>query len=186
MPASERMAAWNRWYDTMPAEWRFQFVLWPLLGVGTVNMFLTVATGFPFALLVLLSIIFIAAVRVPYVVGWVGAPTHVDTGPTFQIQGANWLIGLNQWYEALSESRRFWIYPTVLLIGGAINMLLTIHFGFPFGLLFLLVLLALVVVRAPYTAGWLRPSTPTPPTEPVAPPVTHDQPPPADEPSINP
>ena len=45
---------------------------------------------------------------------------------------------------------------------GIINMLLTIGNGFPFGLLFLLAILALVAVRGPYAAGWL-----VPPAEPM-------------------
>ena len=65
-----------------------------------------------------------------------------------------WVLNLNRWYDALPESRRLWVFPAVLLIGGATNMKLTIAFGFPFGLLFLLTLLLLVAVRAPYTAGW--------------------------------
>jgi hypothetical protein len=144
MSVAERMAIWNRWYDTVPGEWRFQFVLWSLLILGTLNMMLTVATGFPFALLVLLGIIVIAAIRVPYVCGWVAGPTSVYTSPRFQVEGADWLIDLNHRYEALPESRRLWVYPAVLLIAGAINMMLTIRYGFPFGLLFLVALLALV------------------------------------------
>jgi hypothetical protein len=173
MSAAERMTAWNRWYDTVPTEWRFQFILWSLLALGTINMFLTVATGFPFALLVLLGILFIAVVRVPYVFGWMG-PSAGEAAPTFQIQNANWLIDINHRYDALPESRRLWVYPAVLLIAGAVNMMLTIRFGFPFGLLFLLALLALVVIRAPFTAGWLR-ATPLPAPQDQAF-VTHEQP----------
>jgi hypothetical protein len=176
MSAAERMTAWNRWYDTVPAEWRFQLILWSLLAVGTVNMFLTVATGFPFALLVLLGIVFITAVRVPYSLGWVGHATIADTAPTFQINNANWLIDLNHRYDALPESRRLWVYPAVLLIAGAVNMLLTIRLGFPFGLLFLLALLALIVFRAPFAAGWLRaPELASLPEQTTAP-VTHEHP----------
>jgi hypothetical protein len=149
---------WNRWYDTVPGEWRFQYVVWSLLVLGALNMALTVAIRFPFALLVLLGIIVITAIRVPYVLGWVTSPTGIDADWNFQIEGAGWLIALNRRYETLPESRRIWVYPTVLLIAGAINMMLTIRFGFPFGLLFLVALLALVMLRAPYTAGWLRSS----------------------------
>ncbi len=160
MSVAERVAKWNRWYDTVPGEWRFQFVLWSLLVLGTLNMMLTVATGFPFALLVLLGIAVIAGIRVPYVFGWVAETTSVDTGSSVQIEGAAWLIDLNHRYEELPEARRLWVYPTVLLIAGTINMMLTIRYGFPFGLLFLVALLALVALRAPYTAGWLKSSAP--------------------------
>jgi hypothetical protein len=158
MSVAERVAMWNRWYDTVPGEWRFQYVVWSLLVLGTLNMALTVAIRFPFALLVLLGIIVITAIRVPYVLGWVTSPTGVDADLNFQIEGAGWLVALNHRYDALPESRRIWVYPAVLLIAGAINMMLTIRYGFPFGLLFLVALLALVILRAPYTAGWLRSS----------------------------
>jgi hypothetical protein len=160
MSVAERVAMWNRWYDTVPEEWRFQFVIWSLLALGTLNMALTVAIGFPFALLVLLGIIVITSIRVPYVLGWVASPTGEDAESSFQIAGAGWLIDLNRRYEALAESRRIWVYPAVLLIAGAINMMLTIRYGFPFGLLFLAALLALVILRAPYSAGWLRSAEP--------------------------
>jgi hypothetical protein len=158
MSIAERVAMWNRWYDTVPGEWRFQYVIWSLLVLGTINMALTVAIRFPFALLVLLGIIVITAIRVPYVLGWVNPPTGVDANWNFRIDGAAWLTDLNHRYESLPESRRFWVYPMVLLIAGAINMMLTIRYGFPFGLLFLVALLALVILRAPYSAGWLRSS----------------------------
>jgi hypothetical protein len=181
MSFAERATTWNRWYDNAPAEWRFQFVLWSLIALGTLNMMLTLAIGFPFALLVLLGIIVIAAVRVPYVLGLAAEPSGLDTGSRFQIDGADWLIDLNHRYDALPETRRIWVFPAVLLIAGAINMMLTIRHAFPFGLLFLLGLLVLVLFRAPYAAGYLRPAKPVGPPEPEPefPPVAYetDQPP---------
>ena len=171
MSFAERATAWNRRYNNAPAEWRFQFVLWSLMAVGTLNMLLTVSTGFPFGLLVLLGIAFIAAVRVPYVMGMTAEPAHLEPGTKFQIDGADWLIDLNHRYEALPETRRFWVFPAVLLIAGAINMMLTIRHAFPFGLLFLLALLALVLFRAPYAAGYLRAAEPVRPAAPDADPV---------------
>src|SRR5271154_1699015 len=92
---------WNRWYDTVPGEWRFQYVIWSLLALGTLNMALTVAIRFPFALLVLLGIIVITAIRVPYVLGWVTSPKGVNADWNFQIEGVGWLTDLNHRYEAL-------------------------------------------------------------------------------------
>jgi hypothetical protein len=106
---------------------------------------------------VLLGIIAFAAIRVPYNLGWLAPATDAAPDPHFEIVGADWLLDLNHRYEAMPDTRRFWVYPAVLLIAGGINMLLTIGSGFPFGLLFLLALLALVCIRAPYTAGWLKP-----------------------------
>ena len=63
MSVAERVAMWNCWYDAVPGEWRFQATLiWSLLVLGTINMALTVAVRFPFALLVLLGIIVITAI----------------------------------------------------------------------------------------------------------------------------
>ena len=181
MTLGDRVASWNRQYKRIPEQWRFQFVLWPLLAVGMVNMMLTVAAGFPFALLVLLAVLCLAAIRVPYLLGWVAAPELPESDQGFQIPASDRLIDLNLRYEAMPESRRIWVYPAVLLIGGAINMMLTIAFGFPFGLLFLLTLLALIAVRAPYTAGWLKPQveagpagTPTAPNHDAPAAVTED------------
>jgi hypothetical protein len=160
MSFAERVMGWNRRYDALPEDWRFQVVLWSLLALGAINMLLTVTTRFPFALLVILGIIAMAVIRVPYALGWIAAHEEVAPNHRFQIP-AGGLIELNRRYEAIPEQRRFWVYPTVLLIGGAVNMMLTIAYGFPFGLLFLLTLLALIAVRAPYAAGWLTaPATP--------------------------
>jgi len=108
------------------------------------------------------------------VFGWISPADRAVAGhnepATFQIEGAHWVVDLNRRYDAMPESRRFWVFPAVLVIAGAVNMLLTIGNGFPFGLLFLLALLALVAIRAPYAAGWFKPAaTLGTGTEPVAP-----------------
>src|ERR1700710_1673966 len=154
MTAAGRLTRWNLWYDELPEAWRFQFILWPLLALGAINLLLTIAMRFPFALLIVLGILFYAAVRVPFVLGWIGPDAEdVATRPRFQIHGAPWVLDLNERYDAMPELRRIWVYPAILLVAGAINMILTIFHRFPFGLLFLLVLLALVAIRAPYAAG---------------------------------
>jgi hypothetical protein len=160
MMFTKRVARWNRFYDNAPADWRFQFVVWVLLGVGAINMILTVVAGFPFALLLVLGIVVIAVIRLPYSLGWVKPSEEAVADTSIRIESPGWLIDLNRRYDALPEWRRFLVYPAVLLIGGAINMILTIAYGFPFGLLFLLTLLALILLRAPYTAGWLQVATP--------------------------
>ena len=164
MTFAERLSDWNRWYDGLPQDWRFQLILWPLIALGLVNMLLSLSIGFPFGLLVLLGILFVASVRVPYILGWIMPAHALPSGagaPRLAIggAGADWIAGLNERYEAVPEMRRFWIFPAILLIAGAVNMQLTISYGWSFGLLFLLVLLALVVVRAPYVHGLRRPSS---------------------------
>jgi hypothetical protein len=165
------MLSWNKWYDGLPREWRFQFVLWPIIVVGAINMLLTFTTRFPFGLLLLFGIVVVALIRVPYIVANLpraeGAPAVEPETPRYQIEGWDWVIDLNKQYDAMPEWRRFWVFPAVLAIVGAINMLLTIGKGFPFGLLFLIAMLAMVLVRAPYAAGWLKPSAVPVESEPV-------------------
>jgi len=163
MTVAERLYRWNRWYDGLPQEWRFHFILWPLIALGAVNMMLSLSIRFPFGLLVLIGVLCVAAVRVPYTLGWITPAEALPTGEpgTQKLEiggaGADWLVGLNRRYEAMPEERRFWVFPAILAIAGAVNMLLTINNGFPFGLIFLIVLLAVIVMRAPYAYGWLRP-----------------------------
>jgi len=162
MTVAERLFGWNRWYDGLPQEWRFQLVLWPIIVLGAVNMLLSLSTGFPFGLLVLLGVLFVAAVRVPCIAGWITPAQALPSGepgaPRLAIggAGADWIAGLNERYEAVPERGRFFIFPAILLIAGAINMELTIQQKWPFGLIFLLALLAVIVVRAPYVHGMLK------------------------------
>jgi hypothetical protein len=160
---ADRVHRWNCWYDRLPPEWRFQVVLWPLVAIGAINMALTVAHWFPFGLLVLIGILVFAAMRASYVLGWIvpaEGPRSAEAGDLrLEIAGADWLVDLNRRYDAMPEPRRFWVFPLILLVAGALNMLLTIWVGFPFGLIFLLALVAVVAVRAPYTVGLLKSSS---------------------------
>jgi hypothetical protein len=174
MTLAERLYRWNGWYVDLPTEWRFQIVLWPLVALGAINMALTIAIGFPFGLLVLLGILFYAAVRVPAVLGWIVPTVELRSGEAaerrLEIPGTDWLVDLNRRYDAMPELRRLWVFPVILLVAGTVNMLLTIWAGFPFGLLFLLALVFLVALRAPYAGGLLR----SPPSlEPLAPGVEY-------------
>ncbi len=165
MTFTERLHRWNQWYDGLPQEWRFQVILWPLIALGACNMLLSFSNRFPFGLLVLLGMLCVAAIRVPYVLGWIAdAEAPASGGPgTRRLEiggaGADWLVGLNRRYEAMPEERRFWVFPAILVIAGAFNMQLTINKGYPFGLIFLIVLLAIIVMRAPYAHGLLRSSS---------------------------
>jgi hypothetical protein len=160
MKNTEWLVRWNDWYDRAPADWRFLMVLSPLLALGAINLLLTISSGFPFALLLLLGILFVAAVRVPYSRGWLASadhkPTTTPAATPLQIDPGHWVIDLNHRYEALPEAQRFWVYPAILVVAGLINMMLTIGVGFPFGLLVLVVLLALVAVRAPFVVGLFK------------------------------
>ncbi len=151
----------NRWYDGLPEAWRFQVVLLPLLVLGAINMALTVALHFPFGLLVMLAVLALVIIRAPYVLGWIESGPVVapaePAGPKPSIAAWPWVYDLNLWYDGLPDTRQPWVFVVVLVVAGALNMLLTIHAGFPFGLLFLLALLAIIAIRAPYEAGWLTP-----------------------------
>ncbi len=158
---AERLQRWNTWYERTPEPWRFQLIVWALVVVGALNMLLTIAVGFPFALLVGLAIAAIAAVRVPYVLGWIkadGEPSAAGTGggTRLEIEPPSWVLQVNRWYDGLDELQRGLVVVAALVIPGAINMLLTFAGVVPFGLLFLLALLALIAIRAPYAAGWFK------------------------------
>jgi uncharacterized protein (DUF58 family) len=157
MSYAERVQHWNRLYDQAPEDLRFNVVVGAVVLIGAINMWLTVAIGFPFALLVLLAIAAITAVRLPHAMGWVQPHPEQPGRAQMRIEGADSLYRWNLWYDGLSEPQRAAVLLVILLGAGIINMLLTIGNGFPFGLLFLLAILALVVVRGPYAAGWLVP-----------------------------
>src|SRR3954447_9653228 len=74
-----RIKAWNEYYDSLPADWRFQMVLWPIVGLFVVNMLLTIASGFPFGLLPLLGVGAVAYARVTH---------HYMTAAEAQADGA--------------------------------------------------------------------------------------------------
>lgn len=155
----ERLIAMNHWYDRLPQEWRFHFLLWPLMFIGALNMLLTLSLRFPFGLLLLFGIVATVAVRLPYVLGFLGprpaVPEDRNNAPPIVIRGDGYIGYLNRRYDALPEHQRFWVLPVILLTAGAINMLLSFQQLFPFGLLFLLVVLALMVIRFPYIWGWV-------------------------------
>ena len=159
MTYADRLYRWNRLYDEAPGEWRFQIIFWFIITVGAINMTLTIADGFPFGLLVLLGVIWLASIRVPYALGWVkhDRPVASEGGARMQIQPAVWMWRLNLWYEAVPEFDRPFYLVGALIVAGAINMALTIAHAFTFGLLFLIALLAVIIIRAPFVAGWYIP-----------------------------
>jgi type III secretory pathway component EscV len=158
MTNAERLQRWNQMYERTPEPWRFQLVVWALVIIGAVNMLLTIAVGFPFALLLGLAIAAMAVVRVPYAMGWLKADGGAEegAGARMEIRAPDWVLRVNRWYDGLDEMQRPLVLLAALAIPGALNMLLTFAGGFPFGLLFLLAVLAVIAVRAPYAAGWLN------------------------------
>ena len=152
MTYADRLNRWNRWYDGAPEEWRSQIVLWPLLLLGFINMQMTIAGGFPFGLLVLLGLIAIAAVRMPYTLGWI---KPADGGARIEVGRIDWLYDLNSSYDALPSARRFWLFVAAVVVITAVSLDLTLAYGMPFFLLFLIAFLLILGVRAPYVAGWI-------------------------------
>jgi type III secretory pathway component EscV len=151
------MYRWNQWYDGLPEAWRGQAIVLPLLVIGTINMALTIWIGFPFALLLVLAVAAFATVRVPYKLGWLKPETEGADAPVrMEIEGWDWVRQANIWYDSQSDLGRKVVLLGILLGAGFINMLLTFSAGFPFGLLFLLAILALVCIRVPYRSGWLK------------------------------
>jgi hypothetical protein len=82
-----------------------------------------------------------------------------------EIEAAEWIFRLNLWYDAIPEFDKPFYMLGALIVAGAVNMALTIAHAFTFGLLFLIALLAIIIIRAPYVAGWYKPpaksTTPT-------------------------
>jgi hypothetical protein len=160
MTYADRLYQWNRWYNGLPQEWRFQVVFWFMIAVGAINMTLTIADGFPFGLLVLLAVIWVASIRVPFALGWLKHSDSDLSGEAvarIEIQTAAWIYRLNLWYETVPEFDRPYYMLGALIVVGGINMALTIAHAFTFGLLFLIGLLAILVIRAPFVAGWYLP-----------------------------
>jgi hypothetical protein len=160
MTYADRLYQWNRWYDGLPQEWRFQIVFWFMIAVGAINMTLTIADGFPFGLLVLLAVIWVASIRLPLALGWLKHAEGKAAGDgvaRIEIQPAAWIYRLNLWYETVPEFDRPYYMLGALIVIGGINMALTIAHAFTFGLLFLIGLLAILVIRAPFVAGWYLP-----------------------------
>ncbi|MBV9653236.1 MAG: hypothetical protein JOZ42_01600 [Acetobacteraceae bacterium] len=162
MTFAQRVEKLNAWYEGLPEDWRFQAIVWFLVVISAINMTLTIAIRFPFGLLTLIAIIAVAIVRAPQVMGWVkSGSARAASGVSaarMEIQPYGWVTNVNRWYDGLPETRSAWVPVGVLLIAGALNMIFTVKYGFPFGLLFLLALLALIAIRAPYSAGWLATS----------------------------
>ena len=155
---------WNRWYDGFPELWKFPLVIGVLVMIGGINMALTIAAGFPFGLLVLIALLALAALRLPYIWGSTPAPgVYLQQARDQAAAGAHsdWAHHWNLWYDDLPELWRFQFVLGALVLLGAINMALTIAFAFPFGLLVLVGVAALIVVRVPYTFGWGGPATTT-------------------------
>ncbi len=161
MTTTDKMYAWNQWYDGLPENWRSMAVVLPLLVIGAVNMALTIWIGFPFALLVVLAIAAMMVVRVPYSLGWLKPAEAAGGSVRMEIEGWDWVRDLNIWFDNQPLMMRRIVLLGVILGAGAVNMLLTFSSGFPFGLLFLMAILALVAIRVPYEAGWYK--APPPP-----------------------
>jgi hypothetical protein len=159
-----RIARWNRLYDEAPADLRFQVLIWALVAIGALNMMLTIWMGFPFGLLLVIAIAAIAWIRVAPrldLAGPMRAPELIrqpDPGEderTILGGWANSFPAFNTWMDGLTEMQRLGVHLGILGAAGVLNMLFSIHGDFPFGLLFLLALVALAVIRGP----WVRART---------------------------
>lgn len=158
MTEMDRLYRWNQWFDRQPEASRSQLVFWSLIAIAAVNTALSIWTGFPLLLLVVLAIAGLALVRMPYKLGWLQAPPPGSAEPArMQIEASPFVHAANQWYDAQPEGKRAATVLGILVAAGALNMLLTFSSDFPFGLLFLLAFLALIAIRVPYTNGWLKP-----------------------------
>ena len=102
MTNADRLRRWNDPYDKTPERWRSRLVVWAWVAIGAANMLLTTADGFPFALLLGLAILAMAAVRVPYALGWVrqddrAAASGDGRGVRMEIEAPSWMIRAHRW-----------------------------------------------------------------------------------------
>lgn len=177
-----QLRRWNRWYDELPELLRFPVVLGLLVIVGAINLALTIATRFPFGLLVLLAIAVLAAIRLPYLVG-PDNPARSDWGepePAAPEPSHGGLMSrANHWYESFPELWRFQLIVWALVLVGAVNLALTLAVRLPFGLLVLIAVVVIAAIRLPYLRGRghaapaIQPTAREPPAlEPSPPPRT--------------
>ncbi len=154
-----QLRRWNRWYDELPELLRFPVVLGLLVIVGAINLALTIATRFPFGLLVLLAIAVLAAIRLPYLIG-PDNPARSDWGepePAAPEPSHGGLMSrANHWYESFPELWRFQLIVWALVLVGAVNLALTIAVRLPFGLLVLIAVVLIAAIRLPYLRGRVR------------------------------
>jgi hypothetical protein len=170
MEQSGQIERWNRLYDEAPADLRFQIIVWGLIAVAAVNMLLTIWFNFPFGLLLLAALATLAWIRIaprlPMLRRSAGtaAPQAAAAAP-WSAHGApapapSPMAGafpvINTWLDGLPEFQRLGLYLAVLGLAGVINMLLSIDGGFPFGVLFLIALVAIAGIRGPWVFARTR------------------------------
>jgi len=159
MTNADRLVLVNRWYDDVPDDWRSHVLLWPLIGAGFINMQLSIAAGFPFGLLVLLTMAGFAALRAPILLGWIKPGPD---GARLEVGRIDALYDINRLYDRLPELPRMLVFPLVLIAAGTLNMWLTYRHGWPFGLLLLLAVFGLLALRLPYHWKLITPPPPAP------------------------
>jgi hypothetical protein len=165
MEQESSIARWNRLYEGVPEHLRFWLVVWILIGVGAINMMLTIWLGFPFGLLVVIAIAAMAYIRfapqlnlpeqpAPQLLQ--SQPGMAEDDETTVLSGwKNAFPTFNGWMDNIGELPRLGVHLGVLVVAGIINMLLSINSEFPFGILVLIALLALALIRGP----WVRART---------------------------
>lgn len=166
MDNQSSIARWNRLYDEAPEHLRFQLIVWGLVAIGALNMMLTIWIGFPFGLLLVAAIAALAWIRVspqlnlpetpaPQLMQWQPGTGADDDERTLLSGWANSFPTFNGWMDHQGELTRLGVHLGILVLAGIINMLLSIHSAFPFGILVLIALVGLAVVRGP----WVRART---------------------------
>ncbi len=154
MTNADRLLQLNKWYDDVPEEWQNHIITWPLVGAGFINIQLSIATGFPFGLLVLLTIAGFAAIRLPEQLGWIKPGPD---GARFEVGRIDVLYDLNRLYDSIPELPRFAVFPLILIAAGTLSMWLTYHYNWPFGIVLLLAVLGILAFRLPYTWKLITP-----------------------------
>jgi hypothetical protein len=174
----------NRWFDDLPYQEQFLTAFWSSIFGLAFILLIVLYTGAPFGILVGAAVAVTMIPRVIYRFGYMEPSPWLPPAPPgpskVEIIAPDWAFSLNHWFENKPSHERIVYVAGATIALFAFNMLLHGVLGFPFGLLFLVVVLILAMVRVGYHYGWLVPKpgsliSATPPAAPA--PVAMQAPP---------
>ena len=162
MTVSDRIYAYNQWFDRLPQQQQFLAAFWSALGTLGVMLMLTWFAGIPFLLMVLLFLLVVMGPRVMFKFDLidhspelpdrdVGPPTHIA------IAAPPWVYQANRWFDAQPDHMRILAVAASTVGVFVVNMLLHVLIGFPVGLLVVLAVLVVGWARVVHVNHWLVP-----------------------------
>lgn len=149
----------NYWFDLLPYQQQFLTAFWSAVFGIAALLILVLYTGWPFGILAGGAVLLTMIPRCIYRFGFMHPSPWIDPlpqGPTkVEIVAPDWVFTLNQWFDAKPSHERIIIVAAATMALFVFNMLLHGVLGFPFALLFLVVVWVLAVARVTYVNGWL-------------------------------